>query len=147
MQTIEVDFDVYKKLTLLRETEDESYNDALRKVLDLPPASSLPALRVANTSTAPLQKGDWVVKGVAFPEGTEFRAHYKGQRYTGVVKDSALIVDGKPYDTPSAAGVAITGGPVNGWEFWECYWTTPSGGKMWRNISGMRQRIKRRQSS
>jgi hypothetical protein len=147
MQTIEVDFDVYKKLTLLRETEDDSYNDVLREVLKLGPTSALSVPGIVESTGALLQTGDWIVKGVKFPEGTEFRADYKGQRYMGIVKKSALIVNGKPYDTPSAAAMAITGGPVNGWKFWDCHSTNPNGGNVWRNISGMRQSIKARQSS
>ena len=35
MRTIEIDFDVYKALTLKRETEDVSYNDVFREILGL----------------------------------------------------------------------------------------------------------------
>ena len=35
MHTIEIDFDVFKKLTAMRETETMAYNDVLRKMLGL----------------------------------------------------------------------------------------------------------------
>lgn len=32
--------------------------------------------------------------------------------------DASLIVDGTPFDTLSAAGGALRGGPTNGWACW-----------------------------
>lgn len=115
MRSIEVDFDVYKALTMRRPSEHVSENDVLRQVLGLPAkkkeSQSGPGVPVA---------GDWVAKGVRFPAGTEFRARYKGQTWLGRVEGGALVLNGKRYDTPSAAAVAITTKPVNGWTFWEC---------------------------
>ena len=114
MQTIDVDFDVYKALMLRRPSEDVTENDVLRELLGLPPSSkSIPA---AN-APAP---GDWVSKGVRFPAGTEFRANYKSQTYLGRVEGGALVLNGERFDTPSAAAMSITKNPVNGWTFWEC---------------------------
>ncbi|MCX8115003.1 MAG: DUF4357 domain-containing protein, partial [Burkholderiaceae bacterium] len=62
----------------------------------------------------------WVTKGVTFPHGTEFRATHKGQMHKGVVQNGALVLNGKRFNSPSAAAVSITGNPVNGWRFWEC---------------------------
>jgi hypothetical protein len=114
MHTIDVDFDVFKELTLRRPSEDVSANDVLRQVLALPPKR---AGLVTKTGPSP---GDWVSKGVRFPVGTEFRATYKGRTYLGRVEGGALVVDGKRYDSPSPAAIKITGTPVNGWTFWEC---------------------------
>lgn len=113
MHSIEIDFDVFKKLTLRRATEDVTYNDVLRELLGL--NSTKPAHVEPHTVT-----GGWFTKGVTFPEGTEFRASYKGQAYNGKVESGLLVVNGKRYDSPSAAAVAITGRPTNGWIFWEC---------------------------
>lgn len=114
MTTIDIDFDVYKALTLRRTTEDMTYNDVLRELLRL--GSKREDLR----SAAAAGQGDWVSKGVRFPAGTVFRATYKGEQYQGKIESGALVVDGKRFDSPSAAAVAITGNPVNGWTFWEC---------------------------
>lgn len=54
----------------------------------------------------------------------------------GRVQSGALVVDGKPYDSPSAAAVAITGNAVNGWRFWECRLPGKSG---WQLIGGLRR--------
>ena len=60
-----------------------------------------------------------MVKGATFPAGTEFRATYKGQTYLARVENGALVLNGQPFNSPSAAAVSITGNPVNGWTFWE----------------------------
>ena len=36
------------------------------------------------------------------------------------MQNGALVLGSQRYDTPSAAAMAITGSPVNGWTFWEC---------------------------
>ncbi len=35
MPSIDIDFDIYKELTSLRETEDVTYNDVIRELLEL----------------------------------------------------------------------------------------------------------------
>lgn len=114
MRTIEVDFDVYKALTMRRPSENVSENEVLRQLLGLPLRRSTP--EAANPPT----QGDWIVKGVRFPAGTEFRANYKGQTYLGRVENGALVLNGERFDSPSAAAVHITHNPVNGWHFWQC---------------------------
>jgi hypothetical protein len=116
MRTIEVDFDVFRALTLRRPSEDVTENDVLRELL------KLPAKRHSRTSAGKNAESpdDWVAKGVRFPAGTEFRGHYKGQTYLGRVENGALVLGGKRFDTPSSAAMSITKVPVNGWTFWEC---------------------------
>jgi hypothetical protein len=128
MHAIDVDFDVFKALTNLRVSEDVTYNDVLRKLLNLSvkPASPQP----------PSGAGDWIAKGVRFPAGTEFRAPYKGQMVSAKVAEGALHLNGKRFTSPSGAAVAITGGPVNGWTFWEC---RLPGSASWRSINSMRK--------
>lgn len=114
MQTIDVDFDVYKAITLRRTSEEVTANDVLRQVLGLPSRNE-PTLPTSRSDA-----GDWITKGVRFPSGTEFRANYKGQTWLGRVEGGALMLNGKRYDSPSAAAISITNNPVNGWTFWEC---------------------------
>jgi len=115
VKTIEIDFDVYKKLTLLRDTESVTYNDVLRQILNLEPSKTNLSINKSASN-----QGSWTTKGVTFPPGTEFRATYKGQMIYGRVEAGSLNVNGKQYDSPSSAAVAITGNAVNGWIFWEC---------------------------
>ncbi|MBY0264956.1 MAG: DUF2924 domain-containing protein [Burkholderiales bacterium] len=136
MRAIEVDFDVFKALTLRRPTESVTENDVLRELLGLSPAPRSSNAGGAPTAIAPtIDPDSWLSKGVRFPAGTEFRAHYKGETHLARVEKGALVLAGKRYDTPSAAAMAITGSPVNGWTFWEC--RTP-GQTTWRMIKTMR---------
>jgi len=130
MHTIAVDFDVFKALTLRRASEDVTENDVLRELLGLPSK---------REPTAPAPRpgaGDWTIKGVRFPAGTEFRAYYKGQTYLGRVEGGALVLNGKRFDSPSAAAVSITGNPVNGWHFWQC---RLPGEASWKMIKALRK--------
>lgn len=129
MRTIEVDFDVFKALTLRRSSEEVTENDVLRQLL------GLPERRAASPQPGAPRAGDWMTKGVRFPAGTEFRAHYKGQLYLARVEDGALAWNGNRYDSPSAAAMAITGNPVNGWTFWEARVPGQAG---WKLLKSMR---------
>lgn len=129
MTTINIDFDVFKALTLRRASEDVSYNDVLREVLGLGPKKGS-----ASPAPATPGAGEWVSKGVRFPGGTEFRATYKGQTALGRVEAGALVVNGKRFESPSAAAVAITGNPVNGWTFWECRFPGKSSWQMLKSL-------------
>lgn len=130
MPTIEVDFDVFKALIARRSTEEVSENEVLRQIL------GLPTRRVGQTPPASPAPGDWVTKGVRFPAGTEFRAAYKGQTYLGRVEGGGLMLNGKRFDTPSAAAMSLTDSPVNGWTFWEARLPGQAG---WKMIKTLRQ--------
>lgn len=134
MPTIDVDFDVFKALTLLRPSEEITENDVLRQLLKLP---ARPQGRADAASSA--ARGDWTTKGVRFPAGTEFRASYKGQTYLARVQDAALVWNGERFDSPSAAAVKITGNAVNGWNFWECRIPGQAG---WRTIKALRASLR-----
>ena len=130
MATIEVDFEVFKELTVRRESESMTENDVIRLLLGLDDQASETTAGNETTGGNP-----WVCKGVAFPHGTEFRATYKGQMYSGLVAKGALVVQGKRFTSPSSAAVSITGNPVNGWRFWECLLP---GKKHWKVIAELR---------
>jgi hypothetical protein len=111
---IDIDFEVFKKLTALRGAESVTYNDVIRGLLSLPepPKKSPPAVNGSRP---------WIVSGTSFPAGSEFFTGYKGKMYSGIVRDGGLeLNDGSKFTTPSAAAVHITGGNVNGWRFWKC---------------------------
>lgn len=144
MHTIEIDFEVFKKLTVLRETETVSYNDVIRRLLNMPVSTpkiedrQMPA-RDQNPSDVRRpeleRSGAWVVKNVVFPSGTEFRATHKGRVILGRVEVGALAVNGKRYDSPSSAASDITKTSVNGWIFWEC---KKPGSTSWQTIKALR---------
>jgi hypothetical protein len=131
MHTIEVDFDVFKLLTVKRATEEVTYNDVIRELLGLAPGKVAPLEEPSQAHS-----GDWICKGVRFATGTEFRASYKGQIYVGGVEGGALQIRGKTFSSPSAAAMSITNSPVNGWRFWEC--RTP-GQQTWQLMESLRR--------
>ncbi len=134
MATIEVDFEVFKELTARRTSESITENDVIRELLGLNRAAP-----VAPYQPKAVEAGrfPWVGKGVSFPHGTEFRATYKGQLYTGKVENGALVINGERFTSPSAAAVSITGNPVNGWRFWECLLP---GTSRWKVIANLRKK-------
>lgn len=77
-----------------------------------------------------------MVGGVRIPLGTELRKTYKGSTYSARVEGGALSLNGTRYQSPSAAAVAITGNPVNGWRFWEC--KLPRKGS-WQRLESLRK--------
>jgi hypothetical protein len=111
MFTIEIDFQLYRELTYLRQSEEESYADVIRKLLKLPPSPK-------TAATNPLAK-PWISEGVTFPSGTQFRGTRKGKTYTAEVDDGQLIAGGNPCAGLSPAVKAVTGKGENGWRFWE----------------------------
>ena len=108
MAAIDIDFDVYKALTSLRESEEDTYNDVLRKLLVLDKKS------VSRT-----RGPNWVWKGVTLPSGSELRANYKGRLYEAQIKNGVWVQDQATYTSPSAAAYAITKSGINGWGFWQ----------------------------
>ena len=52
--------------------------------------------------------------------GDVLTARYKGTDYRATVRSNGhLSLHGRDYPSPTAAAVAITGGSVNGWQFWK----------------------------
>ena len=136
---IEIDFEVFKALTALRKSELDSYNGVVRRLLKLPdhtemlaaalqkyPGRRLPALedaqvfRMSDLAGQPSQMklGVWFGQ-THFPEGTKFRATYKGKTYLAEIRGGNWVGDdGIVRRSPSDAAGAISGTNVNGWRFW-----------------------------
>ncbi len=131
MQTVEVDFDVYKQLTNRRATEQVTYNDVIRELLGITTKLVHSPCQMDGASNR-----DWVTKGVRFPVGTEFRSEYKGNLITAKVDTGALMLNGKSYHSASAAAMSVTDSAVNGWVFWEC---RLPGEARWKQIKMLRR--------
>ena len=137
MKQIEIDFDVNKLIELERISFDESPNDALRRLLKLPPTAS--GLPIAATP----QGKAWSGKGVILPHGTQLRMEYNGVEYQGLIQDGKWDCGGGRHagPSPAAASVAKTRNgsrpSLNGW----IYWTAKlPGAARWVPISSMRKR-------
>jgi hypothetical protein len=130
---IDIDFDVFKALTALRQSEADSYNAVLRRVLLMPAeelttsdndnpdspnwTGSRPHMVVAKEIAR--AGGDVYFGNICFPKGTRFKAVYKGQAYAAEIRDGKWIgEDGIIRRSPSDAACAISNTNVNGWRFW-----------------------------
>lgn len=68
------------------------------------------------------------------------RARFKGRRVRASVRqDGRVRCNGKLYDSPSEAAVAICGSAVNGWRFWT-YERAPGD---WASLRELRRRVRR----
>jgi len=130
MATIEIDFDVYKALTVLRENESTSYNDVLRRLLGLGEKNE-PTTGAPPQATQESDSG-FTMQGINFPDGTEFRVKYKGRTYTARIRGGRWVdEEGHVRTSPSDAATAITHNNVNGWRFWS--FKRPGDGS-WRKL-------------
>jgi hypothetical protein len=154
---IEIDFEVFKSLTNLRLTEADSYNAVIRRLLNLPnstPRNALSGLEGPQANAlAPFASTQRVQDSVPnalltaiggawfgnthFPEGTLFRATYKGQTFSAEVKNGLWIgQDGITRTSPSEAAGAISGTNVNGWRFWHA---KRPGDPSWKRMDEFKQ--------
>jgi len=124
MPTITLSFDTHKHLNVLRNSETESFEAAIRRLLQLPSFAS------TETGAAEPTKDvgrPWIAEdGTAIPHGTELQHVYKGTPYSATVEDGKLIYNGEQFDSLSNAAHRVTaanGGSAvnkpNGWLFWK----------------------------
>lgn len=131
MREIEIDFEVFKELTIRRESENMTYNDVIRDLLGLDESEKSDVIKEKES-------GDpFVSKSVVFPHGTKFKAEYKGKIYIAEVDNGAIVYNGQRHTSPSSAAIAITDTNVNGWIFWEC---RRPGESNWTPINKLRER-------
>lgn len=125
MKTIEIDFEVFKGLTAKLQSEADTYNDVIRRMLNLPDAQvsanpgevDVPGLPAVATNPGQAS-GIWL-SNVFFPNGTLFRATYKGRTHRAQVRNSQWVDElGQVRSSPSDAASAISKTNVNGWRFW-----------------------------
>ena len=148
MKTIEVDLDVFKRLTNLLETTEDSYSEVIRRLLW--PTNVRSAIWSVSATTpatnsqgavagvdAPRSDADNIVQSelpaivknamlraevgrIDLPKGTELRARYKGKDYIAYVIDGrTLALNEHQYSSLSGGAMAITHSPVSGYAFWK----------------------------
>ena len=123
VQQIEIDFEVFKALTALRQSETHTYNEVIRDLLGLKKTG---VRRISDSfgsiaqALGPGKEQGFVASGRFLPDGTTLRARYKGQEFYGFVRDGRwLDAEGAEHSSASAAARAITQTNVNGLTFWE----------------------------
>ena len=122
IRTIEIDFDIHKLIESKRMSFSDTPNEVLRRELGLgtSPNGPPPATRPESGESS------WMGKGVTLPHGTELRMEYNGRQYSGVIENGKWLVEGKCFNSPSAAagGVALTrdgkSPQLDGWIYWHC---------------------------
>ena len=125
MQTIEIDFDVHKKIELERTGFDDSPNAALRRLLGLPEIAARDAPPTPTQGAAQGWRETGEGNHLILPNGTLLQMTYNGRTYEGAIERGVWVVGGQEYGSPSGAaeGVARTkrGGraKLNGWIYWK----------------------------
>jgi hypothetical protein len=136
MATIEVSFEVWKRIVALTSSENDSYNDVIARLLDFMDSTdtgsqivSAPlvnetsetiSLAQPSTDRVAFGPGDWVTKNVCFPDGTDFRGEHEGAFHFAKVRNGALYYDGKRFESASRAAIEVRRYSENGWRFWHC---------------------------
>ncbi len=119
MRTIEIDFDIHKKIELERTSFEESPNAVLRRLLGLAKEP------IAPTGAEEDPKTSWRDRdGLTLPHGTKLRMTYGGRTHEGAIERGTWLVEGQKFHSPSgAASVARTkkgqATKLNGWNYWE----------------------------
>lgn len=123
---ISVDFEVWQNLVGKMKGPNQDLNEVLRDLLQLgasqtsflPGEMDLPGIPAPSNALSPSVSGAWF-SNVFLPDGTLFRATYKGKTYSGGIKNSQWIDElGQIRSSPSDAASAVSGTNVNGWRFW-----------------------------
>jgi hypothetical protein len=141
LQSIDVDWDIYKMVETERRSFDEPHYAALRRLLKLPTLKTSPEPEV-ETGRA------WVEDGVEVPHGSAARMEYLrgSQVYEGRFLNGKLVVNGKSYEALSAAASALaktkdgSKPSLNGWLYWKVQFP---GETVWRSLEEMRQRSRK----
>ncbi len=121
---IEIDFDVFKALTLRRESENVSYNDVLRELLGLNKTSVQPTARELGEPpikafVSPEGVDGYAYRGGFLPNGTKLKALYKNRIYSAEIIDGLWInEDGSKHATPTSAAGHITKTSTDARRFW-----------------------------
>jgi predicted CopG family antitoxin len=136
MATIEVSFEVWKRIVALTNSENDTFNDVITRLLDfleskdvnsqivstplVDEKSETIALTLPLTDRVDFGPGDWVTKNVCFPDGTDFRGEHEGAFYFAKVQNGALYYGGKRFESASRAAIEVRKYSENGWRFWHC---------------------------
>jgi len=136
MPEITISFEVWKTLTMMRESESQSYDDVIRQLLPKyesttkPQSGPLHSNNLSRVSSPEFVKSEFTHQsnphnlfcciGGSIPVGTRLRKRWNGITHEGVVCETGIEYRGKMYRSPSTAAGEITRNSVNGWIWWQC---------------------------
>ena len=144
MERIEIDWDIHKLIEAERRGFDELPYIALRRLLKLPPPETATGSAETEALDAGGQGAAWVEDGVSVPHGSLARMEYLAgaQTYEGKFLNGRLIINGRSFDTLSAAASALavtkdgSKTNLNGWNYWRVKFP---GETRWRWLRDMRR--------
>lgn len=124
---ISVQLDVFEKLQKLAVPLVDDVNTVIVRLIKHWESSPPKATSTTAGSSAPPPQVWRSARGERFPVGLELRCSYLGNTYTAKVTADGIEFDGKLYDNPSSAGIAVKhaagtlgrAASTNGWDFWE----------------------------
>jgi hypothetical protein len=137
-RTVEIDFDVHKKIEMARESFSQTDNAVLRRLLNIgDKAKPLEADR--RDAGRP-----WSGKGVFLPHGTQLRMDYNGRSHSGEIVEGRWHVEGGIYGSPSAAAVGVAknkaGEPITSLDGWLYWYAKMPGSPKWVPIHTLRKK-------
>ena len=141
LQKIEIDWDIHKLIESERASFEEPPYLALRRLLKLPPPTRTRIKEGVESIGLP-----WIEDGVEVPHGSLARMEYLrgNQIYEGRFSNGKLVVDGKEFETLSAAAIALavtrkgTKPSLNGWIYWKAKFP---GESEWKSLNYLREQV------
>ncbi|MCH8238408.1 MAG: hypothetical protein IIC06_09585 [Proteobacteria bacterium] len=132
MHRLNVSGDVLSGIRARRQGGEETEDQVLRRLLDLPAAPTTP--KPGDETGGPGFRD--ATYGIHFPEGFEISRTYKGRPFTARVSGGRWLLDadGRLYDSFNQLSQAVIDGNENAWMFW--FFGGPAGTK--RRISELR---------
>ncbi|MFK4489575.1 hypothetical protein [Bradyrhizobium sp. USDA 336] len=121
LTSIQIDFDIHKAIEAERRGFEEPPYIALRRLLGLPaPREKIERIRAEDGTP-------WSEDGIVIPHGSLARMEYQrgAQVFEGAFLNGRLVVNGRSYDTLSAAATDLARTKsgkrtsLNGWSYWK----------------------------
>ena len=136
MHRLNVSRDVLSGIRARRQGGEETEDQVLRRLLDLPPAPTTP--EPGHETGGPGFRPGFqdATYGIHFPEGFEISRTYKGRPFGARVSGGRWLLDadGRLYDSFNQLSQAVIDGNENAWMFW--FYRGPDGGR--RRIAELR---------
>jgi len=129
-KTIQIDFDLHKKIEMERSSFEETENDVLKRLLKI----------YNKPSEVEPVRGGWFGRGLSLPQDTEVRLKYNNKVYYGKIEKGQWVVEGRTFPNPTDASVVAStkkgkNTKLTGWKFWE---VLPPGAKQWVRLSELK---------
>ncbi len=136
MHRLNVSRDVLSGIRAHRQGSDETEDQVLRRLLNLPAAPTMP--EPGDETGGPRSRPGFrdATYGILFPEGFEISRTYKGRPFGAHVSGGRWLLDadGRLYDSFNQLSQAVIDGNENAWMFW--FYQGPDGGR--RRIAELR---------